>query len=224
MSTTVAQAITRMRVRLDETTASKWADSGQLVNYISDAEQWLRNLLVKIPGSGRFRVRDTFTLSASSETFAVSGLSHRFGELIEMECLIGGVWVPLRTMEDGVADAYYRNTANTYVPVYRLMGESFQFLPISTEARSMAVVHRYKPSIKTSSSDTLETPDDYVGDLVLRALHFAMADAGLTNSKFEEENGARIAEIEYIESSRFQGANTERIRMKSTRRLFLPSR
>jgi len=212
---TIADVVTRIRVRIDETTARKWADSGQLTTYASEAEQWLANLLGKIPGSGRFRVRETFTLTASAETYTLSSFTNRVQEILEIQTQVGNRWVRCRVFTDGDTEAQLRNLSlggGIVIPAYRLVGESIQFLPTLPVARSMAMYFRYMPTIKTSG--TLETPDQYLGDLVNRAVHFALADAGLANGKFEEEYAARLAEIEEMESQRQYGADTERVRRR----------
>ncbi len=220
---TIADAITRARVRLNETTARKWADSGQLLVYAADAERWLGNFLGKINGSNRFRYRDTWTQSASTETYALTSLTKPFVEVIEIAVSIGGRWTKLTPMSDG-DDSVLRNIGlggGSLVPMYTLRAETLVFMPTPATAQSMAILYRYQPTVKTSTGDTLETPDDYLTDLVNRMCHFALADAGVANGKFEEEYAARLAEIEEKEAQRVWGSHTERIRNKASRSLFL---
>lgn len=217
---TVADAELRLRVRIDETTARKWS-SAQLVYYISDAQQYWTDRLGKIKGSGRFRYRDTWTQSASTETKALSALTKTFAEVIEIAMTVGNLWVPLQILRDG-DDSLCRNVGlgnGNVVPAYTIRGEEIVLLPTSTATRAMAIVYRWKSAPTTSTATTLDLPDEFLTDLVSRAAHFALADAGLKNAPFEEEYAARIAEIEDGER-RIWGSQSEVIRPKRSRGLF----
>jgi hypothetical protein len=142
-------------------------------------------------------------------------------EVIEIAVSVGGSWMKLSPMYDG-DDSALRNISlagGSLVPMYTLRAETLAFLPTPATAQSMAMLYRYQPTVKTSG--TLETPDDYLTDLVNRMVHFALADAGQANGKFEEEYAARLAEIEEKEAQRVWGSHTEKIRNKASRSLFL---
>jgi hypothetical protein len=220
---TIQTLIDRLRVRIDEATARKWADSGQLLVYCADAEVWMGDFLGRIKGSGRFRARHTWTQAASTETYALSNLSAApFAEVIEIATQVGNEWVPLSPLMDG-DDWALRNASlggGNVLPRYTIRAETIVLLPTAAVTRPMALLYRYKPVLKTSAGTTLEVADEFLTDMVTRALHFALADAGQSNRSFEEEYAARLAEIE-AQERRIWGAQTEVVRPRSTRRLFL---
>lgn len=219
---TVATVLAKLRIRLDETSANEWTDA-QLISYIADAEQWLAAKLGMLVGSGRFRYRDTIALSASTETYALTSLTKRFAEVIEVQMLWQSVYIDLPRLHDG--DDALARSLSTYVPGnvvphYCLFAETIKFLPVSSEARTIYLNYRYLPSIKTASGDTLETPQDWDHLLVLRAAHFANADAGQVNTSFDEEYASLIAELEEREQGRGFGSRQETIRPVAARSLF----
>ena len=223
---TVQRIVDRVRVRLNETTARKWTDATQIVPYVADAEQWFEDLLGRIHGSGRYRTRQTFSVAPNVETYPLSSFptGYRFAEMIELSVLVGSWRVPMKTLPDGDDDARLRNLGlggGIIIPAYRLFGEELQLLPATPATRNYAANYRYQTAIKTLATDNLDTPAEYDGDIVNRVLHFALADSGIENRKFEEEFAARLSEIEAKECGRQYGANTETTRRKTTRSLFL---
>lgn len=219
---TVSTVLSKLRTRLDETSANEWTDA-QLISYIADAEQWLAARLGMLPGSGRFRYRDTISLGASTETYALASLTKRFAEVIEMQMLWQSVYIDVPYLHDG--DDAAARSMSTYVPGrvvphYKLYGETLQFLPVSSEARTLYLTYRYLPSFKTSSGESLETPQDWDHLLVLRAAHFANSDAGQVNTAFDEEYAALVAEMEDREAGRAYGSSKETVRPVASRSLF----
>jgi len=222
---TVSSVVTKLRTRLGEASEHEFDDGDQLVPYVALAEQWLAQFLGRLRGSGYFRHRQTFSLSASTETYALSSLAKTFAELVELTMQAdGGYWNPVPVLRDGdeflVRNQSIGAPSGLVLPAARLLHESIQFLPTSTSARTFGIVFRYLPSLKTSGSESLETPAalDYV--LVLRAQHFALADEGATNTSFDEEYAGTLAEIEDQYAGRQFGASTETIRRKASVGLF----
>lgn len=219
---TVSTVLANLRTRLDETSANEWTDA-QLIGYIADAEQWLASRLGKLVGSGRFRYRDTISLSASTETYALSSLTKRFAEVIEIQMLWQNQYIDLPCLHDG--DDGMLRSASTVVPAsviphYAIFADTLKFLPVSSEARTLYLLYRYLPSFKTSSGESLETPQDWDHLLVLRAAHFANSDAGQVNTSFDEEYAALVAEMEDREAGRAFGSRKETVRPVASRSLF----
>ena len=219
---TVATVLSNLRIRLDETSANEWTDA-QLITYISDAEQWLADRMGRFVGSGRFRYRDTIALTGTSETYALSSLTKRFAEVIEIQQLWQGEYIDLPYLhdgDDGRARSLSLYVPGSVIPHYTLFGDELKFLPVSTEARTLYLLYRYLPTVKTASGETLETPQDYDNLLVTRAAHFANSDAGQVNTAFDDEYSSLIAELEDREQGRAFGARQEVVKPASTRALF----
>lgn len=215
---TAQTVIDRMRIRLDETTARKWSDA-QLILYINDSCQWLARMFSRIPGCKRFTKRETFTNAASTETFDLTTLSKRFDTVLDLQVQISTVWKEVQRFDDN-EEAALRNLSlggGWIVPKYNIQDDNLILLPTFGTARTMAIRYRWMPALITAAGDTLETPDEYLTDIVTRALHFALADAGQANTKFEEEYAVRLNEIEDLERSRL-GISNERV--VSTSRVF----
>lgn len=224
MSTTISTVLADMRVRLDEPTADKWTDD-QLIYYIAEAEQWLANYLRTLVGSGRFRYRESFSLPADTETYALSSLTKRFIEVISLQINWQNEYIDLLPLRDG-DDGIVRGVINSVpggivVPRYTIWAETFKFLPLSSSARTIFALYEWLPSIKSTSGQTLETPADYDPYLITRAAHFALADAGVVNKPFEDEHSDLIAHIERMEQGRVFGASTETVRPRASRSLFM---
>lgn len=220
---TVAAVLARLRIRLDETSANEWDDSSQLIPYLAEAEQWLADRLGRLVGSGRFRYRESFALPASTETYALSSLTKRFAEVIEAQHLWSDVYIPLPPLQDGM-DARLRSLSTTVpasaTPHYALFGDTLKFLPIASGERTIVLLYRYLPTIKTASGESLETPQDWDHLLVLRAAHFANSDAGQANLSFEDEYASLIAEMEDREAGRTFGSQSETVHATAARSLF----
>ena len=209
---TIQTIVTAMRVKLQEATASQWSDANQLIPYASQAERWLARMLSQIPGSRRFNKRETFTLAANTEAFDLTTLSKRFASIMEVAVLVGQVYVPMERFNDEDEEGLrnYSLGGGYLRSKYTLMDDSLVFLPTYQAARTMAIRYRWIPTIKSSSSDTIETPAEYDQDLVNRALHDASGDIGQQNQSFEEKYAIRLAEIEDLERSRM-GMRDERV-------------
>jgi len=218
----LSTVLSSLRTRLDETSANEWTDA-QLIGYIAEAEQWLADKMGRLTGSGRFRYRDTIALTGSSETYALSSLTKRFAEVIEIQMLWQGEYLDLPYMHDG-DDGRLRSLSlyvpGQVVPHYSLFDDNLKFLPVSTEGRTLYLLYRYLPAVKTASGDTLDTPQDYDNLLVVRAAHFANSDAGQANTAFEDEYASLIAELEEREQGRAYGARQEVVKPSSARSLF----
>lgn len=213
---TIQTLVDELRVRLQETTARQWSDASQLIPYAYRSQQWWSQYLNRIEGGSRFRYTETFTVAASTELYAVSGLTKTFDRVIELSTLVGNILQAVQPFNDG-EESELRNVGlggSILVPKYGLQDDSIVFLPTGP-ARTYRIRYGYKAPLGTSAGTTLLIPDDYIGDVVQRALHFAQADAGLTNNKFEEEYAVRLGEIEDLERSRLYGAVTERVRVRA---------
>lgn len=225
MTWLVSDVITPLRVRLGEATARQWADVGQLVNYVSDADFWLVDLIGKLPGSGKFIYTQTFTLPASSETYNLSSLTKKFAEMREIGMSFpNGVYAPLDTMQDS-DEFMWRGPQNwtpggLVRPVYRLLDEAIQFLPIAAADRTMRITYRWRATPKTAVNDSMESPQEEIAALITRALHFALADARETNTAFEQEHAVLVGEIEARWQGRQYGSNTERVKQRASHALF----
>jgi len=209
----IGTIVDRLRVRLEEPTARKWSNADQLIPYASEAERWLARMLSRLPKSRRFRVlAESLTIPADTSIVAVSGLAKRFDYLIKVDVLVGNVRIPCPRFEDA-DDTFLRNMSlagGVLVPAVQTQDDNLVFLPTHGAARTAYVSYGWIPTIKTSTGTTLETPQEYDGDVVQRALHFALSDLGVTNTSFEEQYAARLAEIEDLERSRI-GVSTERV-------------
>ena len=205
MASTVQTIVDRLRVRLEESTARKWSDADQLIPYTSQAERWLARMLSRIPKSHRFRVvHETFTNPANTSVYDLTGLAKRFDWLVSLSVLVGNVEVPVFTYEDG-DDPHLRNLSlggGAIIPRVDIQDDNLILLPTFGAARTMYISYGWIPSIKTSAGADLQTPQEYDEDVACRALHFALSDAGLANTKFEEQYAARLNEIEDLERSR----------------------
>lgn len=221
---TVSSVASTIRTRLQETTASQWSDA-QIIYQIAAAEQWLADLIGKFPGSGKYRYTETFTLTANAETYTLSSLTKPFAEMLEIGMQYpSGVFSPLATMEDAQEFTWRGpqnwNPGGFVRPAYRLLDDTIQFLPKSESDRTMRITYRFLPTVKTSSGDTLETPqrEDYV--LITRVLHFLLGDAREKNMAFEEEHASMLAELEARWCGRQYGSNTETVKRRASPMLY----
>lgn len=209
---TIQSVIDRMRVRLEEDTARKWSDSTQLIPYASEAERWLARTLSHMPKSKRFRYRQSITWTASSETFDLTTLTKRFDWLINLGVLVGSVYQKVYQFEDDDEDALWNLSlgGGAMIPRVTIADDTLVREPSFGTAQTFRIRYGYIPAIKTSASDTLETPDEYLLDVVNRAMHFANADAGISNKAIDEEYAVRLGEIEDLERARL-GIRNERV-------------
>ena len=209
---TVQTILDQLRVRLEEADARRWTDA-TLILYISRAEQWLAGFLSRVPKARRFRVlHESATLAANATTLDLTTLAKSYDWLIEVSVLVANVETRLINFEDGDAP-YLRNLSiGGGSPISRidLQDDNLVILPSYGTARTLYLDYGWIPLAKTSGASAIETPTKYDGDLVDRALHFALADAGLSNTKYEEEYAVRLAEIEDLERSR-RGISNERV-------------
>lgn len=210
---TVSTILSRVRTRLNETTARQWSDSDQLIPYISEAERWLARMLSRIPKSHRFRVlHESITNPANTATFDLTGLTKKFDWLISLSVVVGNREILVHQSEDG-DNPWLRNASiggGDIVPRLNIQDDNLVLLPTYGASRTLYIDYGWVPAVKTSTSATIETPTEYDGDLVARVLHFALSDVGQANTKFEEEYAVRLAEIEDLERSRL-GIRRERV-------------
>lgn len=226
--TTVNGILTPLRIRLDEISAHEWANADQLITYISNAERWLAGLLSDLPGCGLFRVRDVQTVSANATTLAITSLTSTatkvFYKARNVSMLLDGLnWTNLHQLdEDDENNA--RNIAlsggGVIVPRWRLFGTDFQFLPARSTATSCAVSYQWIPIVKTSTSDTIETPAMEDDLLVLRAAFSAMADRRESNEALNNELAQRLQDAVARYQGRQYGSRGERVRARTTRLLY----
>lgn len=216
-----------LRVRLQDTSSRKWPDDSVLIGYLtgaSGAESWYAGYFAPKPGVKLFRYRESLTLAANTETIALSTLTKRFFRLVMLWLQwADGYEQPLTLLDDadeGRARAAALVLSGIVVPRYSIQGDSLLFLPPATNARTINARYMYLPAIKAAGSTPLETPDVDDDLLVLRAAHYAQSDMKETNTAFEEEFAARIAETLQRLSRRENGLRGLRVRTRSTRILY----
>lgn len=230
MANDYATALALLRKRIQEATALEWDDAGQLLQYLSDGEQWLADLIGKLPGSGKYRsVEFPLTLPAATEYFSLTvgtnptALAKWCQEVIEIGMQVeNGRYVRLLPLRDG-EDSYFRGSTSTttgglILPRYRFVDEQIQFLPLSTGPRTLKIEYRYLPVLKTTG--TLETPQREMTTLVTYASFFALGDAGESNDSFEKQHPALVAAIEARWGGREYGSRSETVRRQTSRVLF----
>lgn len=210
---TVQTIIDGMRVRLGETTARTWTDSTQLIPYVSRAERWFASMLSRIPKSRRFRIlHESITIPANTTTFDLTTLTKTYDWLIQVSVVIANIETPLFNFEDG-DQPYLRNASlggGIPISMIDLQDDNLVILPSYGASRTMYADYGWIPVAKTSAASAIETPTKYDDFLELRAIHFALADAGLSNSGFAEEYAMRLQEIEDLERSR-RGVSSEKV-------------
>lgn len=215
MSTTITQMVTMVRYRLDEATARKWSDNGQIIPYVSQAERRVAGIISRIPKSRRFRVtHESITLAANATTFDLTTLAKAFDWLISVSVVVANVEIQCWTFEEG-EQANLRNLIlGGGLPVSRidLQDENLVVLPSYGSARTFYVSYGWIPALKTSGN--LETPvkyDDLVRDW---AAWYANADAGIVNDEQQKQLMVRESEIEDLERSR-RGISNESVVQRS---------
>ena len=210
---TVGDILDGMRTRLGETTARQWTDASQLIPYISRGERWFAGMLSRIPKSRRFRVlHESITLAADATTYDLTTLVKDYDWLIQVSVVIANIETPLWTFEDG-DQPFLRNASlggGLPISMIDLQDDNLAVLPSYGSARTLYLQYGWIPVEKTSIGDAIETPEKYDDFLELRAIHFALSDAGLSNSGFQEEYAVRLTEIEDLERSR-RGISNERV-------------
>ncbi len=231
MGTSYSTLKSRLLNKLRDPNQQEWTDNDELYRYISNAEQWMAAWLGSLKGSGRFVVQDTITLSANTSTFNLSSLtsaaSKTFAGVRYMEMLTAmNVRVPLSPIPEGDENLYRSPTTITVdawvPPSYLLRNDAFEFLPISSAARTIYVTYQWLPLVKTTSGDTAETPTQYDDLLILRAAHDALGAEGEREKSFEDKYAMRISDIEDFEVTRLGRGTTETVKNVSTRVLFGP--
>ena len=213
---TVQTIVDELRVRLEESTARKWSDADQLIPYVNEAERWLARLLSHIPKSNRFRYRQTFTIAANAETYDLTGLTKKFDWMISLAVQVSNLWVPCGVFEDDDEQPLSNLSlgGGTLVPRVSIADDTLLFEPAFQSARTARIRYGYIPTIKTSSVTTLETPDEYLLDIINRALWFAQADAGISNEGQMAQLAQRELEIEALERARL-GISNERVVLRA---------
>lgn len=209
---TVQTIVDLVRIKIEETTARKWSDATQIIPHVSKAERWLARTLSRIKKSNRFRYRETFSWTASSETFDLTTLTKRFDWMIHLAVLYGNVYLPVFAYEDDDETVLSNLSLAGGIPIPRvnLADDILWREPTYATAQTFRIRYGYIPSIKTSAGTTIETPEEYDDDVALRATLYALADAGIKNKAYEDLLSVRVAEIEDMERSRF-GTNTHRV-------------
>jgi len=229
MGTLYSTLRTRLLKQLRDPNGVEWSDDTELYQLISNAEQWMANWLGDLRGSGRFVVQDTITLAASTSTFAFSALTDAatkvFAGVRYMEMLsASNVRVPLYAIAEGDENLYRSPstiTVDAWVPPsFLIRDDSFVFLPVSSQARTIYVTYQWIPIVKTSSSDTAATPTQYDDLLVHRAAFDALGRGGEREETFDEKFAARIADVETFEVSRLNRGTTETVKNVTSRTLF----
>lgn len=218
-----------VRLSLGEASAVEWT-SAQLVAHINRAEKWLAALLGRLQGSGRFLQEENVTLSASSETVALSSLpSTATKTLLSIEYVhfqaSNGVWVTCHPIQIG-DQSYLRGGTSFTVsgdvaPSFELRRPNILFLPVSSAARTLKVCYRWIPIEKTSTSDSLETPKQYDDLIIARTLFYALGDEGEEDSSFEKRYASRLADVEMFEvGAQYGSGRGERITNRNSRHIF----
>ena len=221
---TVSTVLATLRIQLDESSANEWTDA-ELIADIANAEQELANRMGLLFGSGRFRYRESITLAASTEAYALSSLTKRFAEMIDIMLVWNGEYIDLEKLNDG-EDATVRGVVNSVpggliIPKFALFNETIKFLPLSGSARTIWVIYRWLPTFKTSNGESLETPQQWDPWLVLRAYRFANTRAGQSNAATDEEYQLLNAEMERTEQGRSFGSRAETVRAQTSNSLFM---
>jgi len=220
MATTLGQIVTDMRTRLGESTPNEWTDA-QLLAYVRMAEIWMANLVGRPPYSNRFRYQESFTIAANTTDYALSGLTKRFAGVRSMFMLLPGGYHSdnLTEIDEAMQNRWQGSTLFTWgglvVPGYLLRDTNLVFLPKASASRTIQIVYRWLPAANKTSSDNLDTPEDYNDLLTERALHYALADVGEKNTSFEEEYAVRIGEVEMYEIARSHESGGERVVSRS---------
>lgn len=216
---TIQTIVDAARVRLDETTASKWSDTTQLIPYASKAERRLAGILNRIPKARRFRkLHESATLAANAETFDLTSLAKPFDWLISVSLLVAEEEILLWTFEDGDAAALRNAGIGASLSVSRidLQDDNLVVLPRCATARTLYIDYAWIPAAKSSGSSTIETPTKYDDDLRDYVVWYASADAGLVNNTIEDQFALRESEIEDLERSRRGTSNEKAVQRART--------
>lgn len=220
MAITLTTAMTDLRTRLGEASAAEWADA-TLLSYIRQAEFWLAAAIARHPNSGRFRYEDQKTLAVSATSIPISGLTKTFSAIRWISLLLpNGYWsdpIPLIDEMDSPAARLSPQVqqGGLVASGYLIRDPNIIIYPSSSSERTFLINYRYQPAPNKAGSADLETPDEYLPMLLTRASHFALADAGQSNTSFDEEAAALLDEINYYESQRSQEGAGESVAMRS---------
>ncbi len=229
MGTTYSAMKSRLLTKLRDPNQQEWTDDTELYGLISNAEQWLATYLGSLRGSGRFVVQEAITLAANTSTVAISSLSAAATKVFlgvrYMDMLTeGGYRAPMLPIPDG-DEAQYRAPTQApvggmWAPGYFIRDDSFIFLPVASQARTIYLTYQWIPIVKTSGSDTLETPTQYDDMILLRAAFDALGAEGENETTFEQKYATRLADIEDAEVNRLGRGITETVKTVTSRVLF----
>lgn len=214
---------TKLLQMLRDPDAQKWSSSDEIYFLLSNAERWLARRIGGYSKSGRFKYADTVALPANTETYALSSLTKEFVAVRYIDILTNAaVRQPVDPIAEGDENLYRANSMLGWdlVPGYFIRNDALVFLPTSGAARTLYVSYQWIPAVKTSGSDTTETPTEYDDMLLARAAFDAMSREGESDSKLEEKYAARLDEIERYEYSRLDRGGSETVKNLSGRVLF----
>lgn len=211
---TIQTIVNLQRIKLEESSERKWSDADQLIPFASQAERWWARKFSRIKKSNRFRYRETFTWTASSETFDLTTLTKSFDFMIHLSVLVGNLYIPVIAYEDDDETALSNLSLGGGPPVPRvnIADNTLWREPTYGQAQTFRIKYGYIPAIKTSGSTALETPEEYDNDIAMRAVIFALVDAKMFDVAREMDKllESRVDEIETLERSRF-GTNKAKV-------------
>ncbi len=201
MSTTVTEALTRLRVdKLREPTAKQWSDA-TLIRHISDSNAEIFRMLGQIPNAGFDEVQETLTLPANASTVSLTpgtppaALTYGVAQVKFIDHLTtSGIRQPCTPLPQGYEYAL-RGTnvliaTGDVAPMYRLRRPNFVFLPIASVARTLYVTYRPMAVALTAGATNLDIPDDQVPHLVVRAAVLALSSLGENETQYDGELAA----------------------------------
>lgn len=206
MSTTVATALTRLRVdKLREPKAKQWSDA-TLTRYLSDANAEMFKRLGQIPNAGFDESQETITLAANATSFSLTpgtpptALTYGVAQVKFIDHqTTGGVWQPCAPIPQGdeyaLQGVYAQTVTGDVAPMYRLRRPNLVFLPQASVARTLRVTYRPIATVLDDSADTLDVPDDVVPLVVCRAAIVALSALGQAETQYDGEYQALLDEM-----------------------------
>lgn len=215
---------TQLLAMLRDPDAARWSSNDELYFLISNAERWLARRLGSYSRGGRFKYRESITVSANTETYAVSGLTKSFVAVRYIDWLSNAnVQQPMEIIQEGDENLYRQPTIQAgggLVPSYFLRDGNLHILPTSPSSQTYYVTYQWIPAVKTSGTDTTETPAEYDDMLLARAAFDAMGREGESEKTFKEKYAVRLDEIEGYEFSRQDRGVGETVKDTTSRYLF----
>lgn len=211
---TGAQMLTRIRLHLQETTASEWDNDSQLLPYLNDAYFEVCSELAMLLRSGWFKTENEFTVAASTETFDLTTLTYlaaNSGTSFWRFANLWHVWndrpLPVPPAQRG-SEAELRHSqpvsaAVTPAAYMRREGGTpyLVLLPTASDTRTFRALYWYRPPEVTSAS-SLETPREYDALIGYLSAEKALMDEGQGDDRITAEvNRLRVRMIDHEHGS-----------------------